>query len=237
MSSVRINKYLGAAGVCSRREADRLVAEGRIWLNGRMARPGDQVSPGDIVLMDGVQVMEKEEKILLLFYKPKGVVVSTVHQRSERTVLDLLSLPSRVFPVGRLDKDSEGLLLMTNQGDLANRIMKAANYHEKEYLVRVDRDISESFIRQMSLGVPVLNTVTRPCQVTRTGRNSFRIVLTQGLNRQIRRMCEVCGCRVVSLKRIRIMNLTIDGLKEGQWRPATAEEWEELERRAGLGSQ
>ena len=208
-TTIRINKYLSAAGVCSRREADQLTDAGRVFLDGR-------------------PVKAETRQVLLLFYKPRGIVCSTKKQRQETTVTEFLDYPVRVYPVGRLDKDSEGLLLLTNQGDLVNRIMRAGNYHEKEYEVTVDKKITETFIRKMSSGVPILGTVTRPCTVYKTGDKSFSIILTQGLNRQIRRMCEYLGYHVCTLKRIRIMNLTLDGLKCGEYREICGDEWKKL---------
>ena len=228
---IRINKYLSSAGVCSRREADRLTDAGRVTVNGRVAVTGEKI-PGDAaVCLDGKPVQAEQEKVLLLFYKPRGIVCSTKKQRQEITVTEYLDYPVRIYPVGRLDRESEGLLLLTNQGDLVNRIMRAGNYHEKEYLVTVDRPLTEEFLRKMAQGVPILDTVTRPCRVERTGRKSFRIILTQGLNRQIRRMCEYFGYQVEELKRIRIMNLTVDGLKPGEYRKIRPDEFRELSRR------
>ena len=227
---IRINKFLSEAGFCSRREADSLIQAGRVTVDGHRAEPGEKITEHAQVLVDGKPVQKVEEKVLLLFYKPRGVVCSTKQQRQEMTVTEYLDYPVRIYPVGRLDKESEGLLLLTNQGDLVNKIMRAGNYHEKEYLVTVDRPVDDSFVKKMSSGVPILDTVTRPCFVEKTGKKSFRIILTQGLNRQIRRMCEYLGYQVLTLKRVRIMELTLDGLKEGQYRDATAEEWKMLER-------
>lgn len=229
MESIRINKYLSDAGICSRREADRLLEAGRIRINGIQAAPGDRVTEDAKVTLDGKAIRREEKKVLLLFYKPRGIVCSTKKQREETTVTEYLDYPIRIYPVGRLDKESEGLLLMTNQGDLVNRIMRAGNYHEKEYLVTVDREVTEEFLRGMRQGVPILDTITRPCQAERTGKHSFRIVLTQGLNRQIRRMCEYFGYHVTSLKRIRIMNLTLEGLSPGAFREITKKEWKTLQ--------
>ncbi|MBQ0001318.1 MAG: pseudouridine synthase [Clostridiales bacterium] len=226
--SIRINKYLSDAGVCSRREADRLIGEGRVRIDGRIAEMGDRISDGSLVLVDGKPVQKEEKKVLLLFHKPRGIVCSTKQQRNETTVTDYLNYPIRIYPIGRLDKESEGLLLLTNQGDLLNKIMRAGNYHEKEYLVKVDRLVTDAFIKKMSSGVPVLDTVTRPCTVEKTGDHSFRIILTQGLNRQIRRMCEYLGYKVTELKRVRIMHLTLDGIRPGAYREITEDEWNEL---------
>ena len=193
------------------------------------------VLPDAEICIDGKPVKKQEKKILLLFHKPKGIVCSTRQQRNEMTVTEYLDYPVRVYPIGRLDKDSEGLLLLTNEGDLVNRIMKAGNYHEKEYQVTVNKPVTEEFIRGMSGGVPILDTVTRPCKVTKTGKNSFCIILTQGLNRQIRRMCEYFGYKVVTLKRVRIMNLHLDGLEEGKYREIRPEERKELEEMLSSG--
>ena len=226
---IRINKYLSDIGVCSRREADRLTEAGRVTANGELVSTGMKILPDAEICIDGKPVKKQEKKILLLFHKPKGIVCSTRQQRNEMTVTEYLDYPVRIYPIGRLDKDSEGLLLLTNEGDLVNRIMKAGNYHEKEYQVTVNKPVTEEFIRGMGGGVPILDTVTRPCKVTKTGKNSFRIILTQGLNRQIRRMCEYFGYKVVTLKRVRIMNLYINGLEEGKYREIRPEERKELE--------
>lgn len=225
---IRINKYLSEAGICSRREADRMIEEGRITVNGKKAESGQKVSLEDEVCADNIPVHKNEKKVLLLFNKPRGIVCSTKQQFDETTVTDYLDYPLRVYPVGRLDKESQGLLLLTNEGDLVNKIMRAGNYHEKEYFVTVNKPVDSEFVRRMSKGVPVLDTVTRPCRVVQTGECSFRIILTQGLNRQIRRMCRYLGYEVQKLKRIRIMNLTLDGIREGEYREITAQEWEEL---------
>ena len=218
---IRINKYLSEAGFCSRREADSLIQNGRVTVEGHKAEPGERITADTVVFVDGKPVKKVEEKVLLLFHKPRGVVCSTKKQRQETTVTEYLNYPVRIYPIGRLDKESEGLLLLTNQGDLVNKIMRAGNYHEKEYLVTVNKSVDGDFVKKMSSGIPILDTITRPCFVEKTGRNSFRIILTQGLNRQIRRMCEYLGYQVLSLKRVRIMELTIDGLKEGGYREAT----------------
>ena len=225
---IRINKYLSEAGICSRREADRMIEEGRITVNGKKAESGQKVSLEDEVCADNIPVHKNEKKVLLLFNKPRGIVCSTKQQFDETTVTDYLDYPLRVYPVGRLDKESQGLLLLTNEGDLVNKIMRAGNYHEKEYFVTVNKPVDREFVRRMSKGVPVLDTVTRPCRVVQTGECSFRIILTQGLNRQIRRMCRYLGYEVQKLKRIRIMNLTLDGIRAGEYREITAQEWEEL---------
>ena len=231
MEMIRINKYLSSAGVCSRRDADRLTDSGRITVDGKAVSTGEKIPCGAKVFLDGKPVQTEKEKILLLFYKPRGIVCSTKKQRQETTVTEYLDYPVRIYPIGRLDRESEGLLLLTNQGDLVNRIMRAGNYHEKEYLVTVDRPVTEDVLKKMSRGVPILDTVTRPCRIERTGKKSFRIILTHGLNRQIRRMCEYFGYQVKELKRIRIMNLTLDGLKPGEYRKIRPEEFRELKNR------
>ena len=228
---IRINKYLSEAGVCSRREADRMIEEERITVNGQKAVSGQKVSTEDEICIDNVPVHKNEKKVMLLFNKPRGIVCSTKQQRQETTVTDYLDYPLRIYPVGRLDKESQGLLLLTNEGDLVNKIMRAGNYHEKEYFVTVNKPLDKEFIRRMSRGVPILDTVTRPCKVVQTGECSFRIILTQGLNRQIRRMCEYFGYQVVKLKRIRIMNITLGDLPSGSYREVSREEQEELYRR------
>lgn len=226
---IRINKYLSDAGVCSRREADRLTEAGRVTVRGTVVSTGEKIFPDEEICIDGKPIKKQEKKILLLFHKPRGIVCSTKQQRNEMTVTEYLNYPVRIYPVGRLDKESEGLLLLTNQGDLVNRIMKAGNYHEKEYCVTVNKPVTEAFIQGMSSGVPILGTVTRPCKVIKTGKNSFRIILTQGLNRQIRRMCEYFEYKVTTLKRVRIMNLHIDGLEAGKYREIRPEERKQLE--------
>lgn len=228
LTSIRINKYLSEAGICSRREADRLIQSGRVSVNGRVVCPGDRVMDGEEVYVDGKRAVKEERRVLLLFHKPRGIVCSTKQQRDETTVTDYLDYPLRIYPVGRLDKESEGLLLMTNQGDLVNRIMRAGNKHEKEYVVTVNKPVTREFLEKMASGVPILHTVTRPCIVEQMGRMTFRIILTQGLNRQIRRMCEYFGYEVTSLKRVRIMNLKLEGIQEGKYREITSKEWKEL---------
>ena len=225
---IRINKYLSEAGICSRREADRMIEEGRITVNGKKAESGQKVSLEDEVCADNIPVYKNEKKVLLLFNKPRGIVCSTKQQFDETTVTDYLDYPLRVYPVGRLDKESQGLLLLTNEGDLVNKIMRAGNYHEKEYFVTVNKPVDREFVRRMSKGVPVLDTVTRPCRVVQTGECSFRIILTQGLNRQIRRMCEALGYEVKELRRVRIMNIELGNLKPGEYRKVTDQELNEL---------
>lgn len=219
----RLNKYIADSGYCSRREADRLIQEGRVRLDGRVGVLGDRVLPGMAVEVDGKPITGESEKVYLLLNKPRGIVC-TADPREPMNVVDYLGYPKRVFPVGRLDKDSEGLLLLTSDGEIVNRILRAAGGHEKEYEVQIDRPVTAEFVRQMSGGVPILDTVTLPCRVRRTGERSFNIVLVQGLNRQIRRMCEALGANVTHLRRVRIMNLRLGRLQPGQWRALTDEE-------------
>lgn len=220
---MRINKYLSDAGFCSRRQADRLTEEGRVTINGKTAETGARVQETDLVCVDGKKIVPEQKKVYLAFYKPRGIVC-TAEKREKNNLIDYLDYPVRIYPVGRLDKDSEGLLLLTNDGEIVNGILRARNFHEKEYLVWVDRPVTEEFLERMASGVPILDTVTRPCKVRKRKEKCFSIILTQGLNRQIRRMCEALGYRVERLKRIRIMNIRLDGLEPGRYRELTGEE-------------
>jgi 23S rRNA pseudouridine2604 synthase len=226
---IRINKFLSEAGVCSRREADRRIEAGEILINNRIAVTGDKVMPGDHVIFQGREITKEDEMILLAMNKPEGIVC-TAEKREKNNVIDFLHYPKRVYPVGRLDKDSEGLLLLTNNGDIVNKMMRAGNFHEKEYVVTVNRPVSDSFLRGLAGGVPLveLGTTTRKCRVEKISSRQFRIVLTQGLNRQIRRMCEYFGYRVEKLVRVRIMNIELGNLKPGEYRSVTGEEYREL---------
>ena len=225
--SVRLNKYLSEAGVCSRREADRLIESGKVTVDGVTAQMGMRVTAGQIVKVGKKTVSKQDEMIVLAVNKPKGIVC-TEDQRERDSIVRFLNYPVRVTYAGRLDKVSRGLLLMTNNGDIINQMMRAANRHEKEYKVTVDKEITEQFIKKMSEGVPILDTVTRPCTVKKIGKYTFSIILTQGLNRQIRRMCAAFGYEVKDLVRIRIMNIRLGSLKEGAYRKLTDEELEEL---------
>lgn len=225
--SVRLNKYLSEAGVCSRREANRLIESGKVTVDGVTAQMGMRVTAGQIVKVGKKTVSKQDEMIVLAVNKPKGIVC-TEDQRERDSIVRFLNYPVRVTYAGRLDKDSRGLLLMTNNGDIINQMMRAANRHEKEYKVTVDKEITEQFIKKMSEGVPILDTVTRPCTVKKIGKYTFSIILTQGLNRQIRRMCAAFGYEVKDLVRIRIMNIRLGSLKEGAYRKLTDEELEEL---------
>ena len=225
--SVRLNKYLSEAGVCSRREADRLIESGKVTVDGVTAQMGMRVTAGQIVKVGKKTVSKQDEMIVLAVNKPKGIVC-TEDQRERDSIVRFLNYPVRVTYAGRLDKDSRGLLLMTNNGDIINQMMRAANRHEKEYKVTVDKEITEQFIKKMSEGVPILDTVTRPCTVKKIGKYTFSIILTQGMKRQIRRMCAAFGYEVKDLVRIRIMNIRLGSLKEGAYRKLTDEELEEL---------
>ena len=224
---VRLNKYLSEAGVCSRREADRLIETGRVTVDGQCAQTGMRIVPGQVVKVGNKVVSKQDEMIVLAVNKPRGIVC-TEERRERDSIVRFLNYPVRVTYIGRLDKDSHGLLLMTNNGDIINKMMRAANKHEKEYKVTVDKKITEDFLKKMAAGVPILDTVTRPCTVKKIGKYTFSIILTQGLNRQIRRMCEALGYEVKDLLRVRVMNITLDGLKDGQYRKLTDQELNEL---------
>jgi 23S rRNA pseudouridine2604 synthase len=227
---VRINKYLSEIGYCSRREADKMIDQGRIVVNGEVIGMGLKVTPEDIVFVDGERIKERNSKaVYIAFNKPVGIVCTTDTRVEKDNIIDYINYPYRIFPIGRLDKPSEGLIFLTNDGDIVNKILRARNHHEKEYVVTVNRPVTDEFIKQMAAGVPILDTVTRPCMVTQTHKKEFKIVLTQGLNRQIRRMCEFLDYRVVSLKRIRIMNVNLD-VGKGKWRNLTSEEVAEIHR-------
>lgn len=224
---VRLNKYLSEAGICSRREADKLIEKGLVSVDGRRAETGMKVLPGQVVKVGSKPVAREEEMVVLAVNKPRGIVC-TEERRERDSIVRFLNYPQRITYVGRLDKDSEGLLLMTNNGDIINKMMRAGNRHEKEYKVTVDKPVTADFLAKMSSGVAILDTVTRPCRTEQIGKYKFRIVLTQGLNRQIRRMCEALGYEVKELLRTRIMNIELGGLKPGQYRKLTDEELNEL---------
>tara|TARA_B100001564_G_C20622401_1_gene662994 strand:- start:328 stop:1044 length:717 start_codon:yes stop_codon:yes gene_type:complete len=227
---IRVNKFLSEAGVCSRRSADKLIVLGRVTINDKVPEMGAKVEDGDEVRVDGKVVRNvKDELVYLAFHKPLGVVCTTDTKREKNNIIDYIGYPSRIFPIGRLDKPSEGLIFLTNDGDIVNKILRAKNNHEKEYVVRVNKPIRGNFIRDMSNGVPILETVTNPCFVEQTSDSEFRIILKQGLNRQIRRMCEYLGYEVKKLKRIRIMNIHLD-IPEGTWRDFRSEELYEMQR-------
>ena len=257
---IRLNKYLGERGVCSRREADRLIEAGKVTVDGATASMGMKAKPGQRVVCEGkvvgqepgnggrksarqgqgsddgrdgsgadsVKHFPKVKPVLLVVNKPRGIVCTTSDKDRATNIVEFLKYPTRIYPVGRLDKDSEGLLLMTNQGDLVNKIMRAGNAHEKEYVVTVDKPVTKEFLKAMGEGVAILDTVTRPCEIRATGIREFTIILTQGLNRQIRRMCEALGYQVRTLKRVRIMNLRLGNLKTGGYRKVTPAEYQQL---------
>lgn len=228
--SVRINKYLSEIGYCSRRAADKLIQEERITVNGKPVEMGLKVTPTDEIAVDGIVVDQAGDKpVYIAFNKPVGIVCTTDTCVEKDNIIDYINFPTRIFPIGRLDKPSEGLIFLTNDGDIVNKILRARNQHEKEYVVTVNRPITEEFIQKMAAGVPILDTVTRPCKVKQTHKKEFRIILTQGLNRQIRRMCEYLEYRVVTLKRVRIMNVSLD-VGKGKWRHLTKKEMAEINR-------
>ena len=228
MEKTRINKYLSEVGYCSRRAADKLLEEGRIKINGQIPELGTKVSDEDVVEVDGKPIRESQEKpIYIAFNKPVGIVCTTDTKRENDNIIEYINHPKRIFPIGRLDKPSEGLILLTSDGDIVNKILRARNNHEKEYLVRVNKPITEKFLEKMRNGVPILDTVTKKCEVEKIDTMNFRIVLTQGLNRQIRRMCEHLDYEVKKLRRVRIMNIKLD-LPVGKWRDLTANEMREL---------
>lgn len=228
MEKTRINKYLSEMGYCSRRAADKLLEEGRITINGVIPELGTKVSDEDLVEVDGKAIREpQEDHVYIAFNKPIGIVCTTDTHREKNNIVDYINHPKRIFPIGRLDKPSEGLILLTSDGDIVNKILRARNNHEKEYLVRVDKPVNPKFLEKMRNGVPILDTVTKKCEVEKIDNMTFRIVLTQGLNRQIRRMCEFLGYEVKKLKRIRIMNIKLD-LPVGKWRDLTQEEFSKL---------
>lgn len=232
-AAVRLNKFLADHGVCSRREADRLIEQGRVAVNGQAALPGCKVTERDSIAVNGKLLQGRPEKVVLAFYKPVGVTCTERDRHAEKILNDYVNYPVRVTYAGRLDKDSEGLLLLTNDGDLIEAVMRGAHRHEKEYTVKVNQEITPQFLEQMAAGIYLreLKQTTRPCEIRQTGKYTFQIILTQGLNRQIRRMCQALGFRVVTLKRVRIMNIHLGKLQPGEFRKATKDEWKELVRR------
>ena len=229
--TVRLNKFLSEKGICSRREADRLVDEGKVMVNGVCAVMGQKVRSADEIVVDGKKVSTKQVKpVLIAVNKPAGIVCTTARFEGEKNIVDMVKYPTRIYPIGRLDKESEGLILMTNLGDLANEISKASNSHEKEYVVTVNNQVPESFLDKMRRGMHLeeLNADTMPCVCTKTGNREFHIILKQGLNRQIRRMCAACGYRVETLKRIRIMNIHLGNIPQGNFRNVTDAEFDKL---------
>jgi len=226
----RINKYLSEVGYCSRRAADKLIEQGRVTINGSIPEMGTKITEGDEVKVDGELISQpKDEPVYLAFNKPVGIVCTTDTRVEKDNIIDFLNYPKRIFPIGRLDKPSEGLIFLTNDGDIVNKILRARNHHEKEYIVRVNKPVTEHFLRKMRNGVPILDIVTRKCEVEKINNNEFKIILTQGLNRQIRRMCEYLGYRVKRLKRVRIMNVLLD-IPVGKYRDLSTTEIDEIHR-------
>lgn len=232
-ADVRLNRFLSDAGFCSRREADRLIEAGRVTVDGTKAELGTRVRPGQVVKVGSKVVRQNDRMVLIAFNKPRGIVCTTDRIREKNNIIDYIHYPERIYPIGRLDKDSEGLILLTNDGTIVNHILKASQYHEKEYIVRVNKKITDEFIQGMSKGVPILDTVTRPCTLRRIDDYTFSIILTQGLNRQIRRMCEALGYKVTKLVRIRIMNVELGSLKSGAVRKIEGQELKKLYEQAG----
>lgn len=221
---VRINKYLSMVGFCSRREADRLLEANRILINDTLPELGTKVEKGDVVKVDGKRIdAEKDKMVYMIFNKPKGIVCTTNSKVEKNNIVDYINYPTRIYPVGRLDKMSEGLIFLTNNGEIVNKILRARHFHEKEYVVKVNKPLSSDFLKAMRSGVDILDTTTRPCHVEKINQNTFKIILTQGLNRQIRRMCEALDYRVIALKRIRIMHISLD-IPVGKYRMFTDEE-------------
>lgn len=225
--TISLNKFISQTGICSRREADRFIEAGRVTINGQVARKGNRVGRDDEVLLDGKPLGDKPRPVYLALHKPAGIT-STTDRRDPDNIIDFVGYPQRIFPIGRLDKASTGLILLTNDGDIVNDILWEKNEHEKEYIVTVNRPITSRFLERMAKGVPILGTMTKPCSVTQLNKRTFRIILTQGLNRQIRRMCQYLGYQVATLKRVRIMHIELGELKPGQWRPLTPQELSRL---------
>ncbi|ADT70554.1 23S rRNA pseudouridine(2604) synthase RluF [Pseudoalteromonas sp. APC 3356] len=213
----RLNKFISETGFCSRREADKYIEQGRVTVNGELPEMGVKVAQSDVVLVDGKQLKAPPKRVYIAYNKPVGITCTT-ERKIQSNIVKAVNYPERIFPIGRLDRPSEGLIFLTNEGDIVNKILRAGNNHEKEYVVTVDKPLNRQFVNKMANGIPILDTVTKKCKVTQTGAQQFSIILTQGLNRQIRRMCEYLGYEVVTLKRVRIMNVTLKGLKVGQWR-------------------
>lgn len=223
----RLNKYISDSGICSRREADRHISQGKVMINGSIAVIGSRVHEGDTVIVDGKKIRDNRKKVYLAFNKPPGITCTT-DRKDPTNIIDYIGYSERIFPIGRLDKDSEGLILLTNDGDVVNRILRAGNNHEKEYLVTVDKAVTDNFISKMSSGVRIHKTTTKPCKVRQTGAKSFSIILVEGLNRQIRLMCEAFGYEVVGLKRVRVMSVTLDGIGRGNYRMIKGKELEAI---------
>lgn len=239
MGEIRLNKYLAEHGVCSRRDADKLIENGKVTVNGKIAIMGQRVTEEDNVSVDGRLLGQRDTKVVLRYYKPIGVTCTERDEYAKYKITDVVKYPIRVTYAGRLDKESEGLLILTNDGELIDRMMRGGNNHEKEYIVKVNREITPDFLLNMSAGIYLkdLDITTRKCEIEQVGRYTFRIVLTQGVNRQIRRMCKTLGFEVKSLKRVRILNLSLKGLKEGEFEQVKGKELEELYRLVGMNTQ
>lgn len=236
MEQIRLNKYLAMCGVCSRRDADKLIEQGKVWINGVPAVMGQTVNVSDRITVNGKTLAGRKENVVLAYYKPVGVTCTEKDVHAEKKITDVINYPVRVTYAGRLDKDSEGLILLTNDGELINAVMRGANHHEKEYVVKVDKEITSDFLKRMGEGIYLkdLELTTRKCEIFRMGKFTFRIVLTQGVNRQIRRMCKALGYQVKSLKRVRVMNIKLGDLKYGAWREVTGDELDALYSAAGV---
>lgn len=222
-NSISLNKFISQTGICSRRDADQLIEDGRVLLNGKRAKKGNRVFDGDQVLLDNQLIKGKPKQIYIAFHKPPGIT-STTDLKDKDNMIDFINFPERIFPIGRLDKASTGLILLTNDGNIVNKILRVEHNHEKEYIVTVDKPINEEFIMKMENGLPILGKKTKKCKVEKLGNRRFRIILTQGLNRQIRRMCEYLNYKVITLKRVRVMNIHLHNLAKGKWRYLNAEE-------------
>ena len=228
-TSISLNKYISSTGLCSRREADKMIQAGRVQINGAPTQLGNRVFEGDRVQIDGKDLQAKPKALYIAFNKPIGIVCTT-DLKERKNIIQYINHPERLFPIGRLDKPSQGLIFLTNDGDIVNKILRAGNQHEKEYIVTVNKNIHPSFIHQMGNGIPILGTITKKCRVEQINKRTFKIILTQGLNRQIRRMCTYLDYEVIKLKRVRIMNVHLGNLKIGQWRALTATEMRQIQR-------
>ncbi len=233
--SISLNKYISSTGICSRREADKMIDEGRVTINDAPTQKGNRVFEGDVVCIDGKPLQSKPKPIYLAFNKPVGIVCTT-DLKEPKNIIDYINHPERLFPIGRLDKPSEGLIFLTNDGDIVNKILRAGNNHEKEYIVTVRQHINPVFIKKMGEGIPILDTITKECHVEMVDNHTFKIILTQGLNRQIRRMCEFLNYEVTKLKRVRIMNIKLGNVRIGQWRELTSKEMLQINQLIGSSS-
>ena len=234
-NSINLNKYISSTGICSRREAEKFITDGKVTINGKPTQLGNRVMEGDIVKINGEVLKSKPKTLYIAFNKPIGIVCTT-DSKEQKNIIKYINHSERLFPIGRLDKPSEGLIFLTNDGDIVNKILRAGNNHEKEYVVTVNRKITPEFIEKMSQGIPILGTITKKCKVEKLTNFTFKIILTQGLNRQIRRMCEYLDYEVTKLKRARIMNVNLNGLETGQWRELTNEEMKKINKMVSVSS-